>query len=59
MSQPMKSTGKNGFEVSQNRILYLFCYKMCTPLELRDQIGQSGHYGTSNTGWIILHASIP
>ena len=26
---------KNGFEVSQNRILYKFCYKMCKRLELR------------------------
>ena len=27
---------KNGFEFSQNSALYVFCYKICTPLELRD-----------------------
>ena len=28
---------KNGFEVSQKSILYVFCYKMCTILESRRQ----------------------
>ena len=37
MSQPMNS---NGFEVSQNNILYVSCCKMCNPLELRDYEGQ-------------------
>ena len=27
---------KNGFEVSQNSILYVFCRKMCNSLKLRD-----------------------
>ena len=26
---------KNGFEVSQNSILYVFCCKMCNTLELK------------------------
>ena len=41
MSQPMKSNPeKNGFEVSENNILYVLCCKMCNPLELRDHEGR-------------------
>ena len=34
-----KNVKKDGFEVSQNSILNVFCYKISTPLELRGDEG--------------------